>query len=159
DGAEKEIRAAIAEKPDVRLAHYNLALLAEQRGDLPRAIAEYTREIELHANSYKAAFNLGRVYGLVGDGNGQVDAYKKAIEINPTFAEGHLFLAKLYPDSSQNLDEAVRLARRGIELAPDSEYAPLGHYVIADVYSRQGRRADAEREAARGRALEGRTRH
>jgi arylsulfatase A-like enzyme/Tfp pilus assembly protein PilF len=158
-GAEKEIRDAIAEKPDVRLAHFNLALLAEQRGEMPRAIAEYTREIELHANSYKAAFNLGRLYGLVGDRSGQIDAYKKAIEINPSFGEGHLFLAKVYLDAGQNLDEAVRLARRGLELAPESEYAPLGHYIVADVYSRQGRSAEAEREAARGRALEGRTRH
>jgi len=153
-GAEREIRAAIAEKADVRLAHYNLALLAEERGDFQRAIAEYTREIELHANSYKAAFNLGRVYERVGDRRAQIDAYRKAIEMNPSFAEGHLFLAKAYLDQEHQLDEAVRLARRGIELAPASEYAPLGHYVLADVYSRQGRAADAAQEAARGRALE-----
>jgi len=74
--------------------------------------------------------------------------------MNPSFAEGHLFLAKAYLDQEQQLDEAVRLARRGIELAPTSAYAPLGHYVIADVYSRQGRAAEAAQEAARGRALE-----
>jgi tetratricopeptide (TPR) repeat protein len=74
--------------------------------------------------------------------------------MNPSFAEGHLYLAKLYLDMGQNLDEAVRIARKGIELAPDSEFAPLGHYVIADVYSRQGRRAESEQEASRGRALE-----
>ncbi len=153
-GAEREIRAAIAEKADVRLAHYNLALLAEQRGDFQRAIAEYTKEIELHANSYKASFNLGRLYERVGDRRAQIDAYRRAIEMNPSFAEGHLFLAKADLDAEQNLDEAVRLARRGLELAPTSEYAPLGHYVIADVLSRQGRRAEAEQEANRGRALE-----
>jgi len=74
--------------------------------------------------------------------------------MNPSFAEGHLFLAKAYLDQEQQLDEAVRLARRGIELAPRSDYAPLGHYVIADVLSREGRPAEAAREAARGRALE-----
>ena len=152
--AEREIRAAIAEKADVRLAHYNLALLAEQQGDLQRAIAEYTKEIELHASSYKAAFNLGRVYERMGDRSAQIAAFRHAIEMNPSFAEGHLFLAKVYLDREQNLDEAVRLARRGIELAPKSEYAPLGHYVIADIFSRQGRRSEAEQEAARGRALE-----
>jgi len=157
-GAEQEIREAIAEKPDVRLAHFNLALLAEERGDFQRAIAEYKREIELHANSYKAAFNLGRVYGRVGDRAAQIDAYRKAIDINPSFAEGHLFLAKLYLDGEQNFDEAARLARRGLELAPQSEFAPLGHYVIADIYSRQGRRAEAEQEAGLGRALERRSR-
>ncbi len=152
--AEREIRAAIAQKPDVRLAHYNLALLAEQQGDLQRAIAEYKNEMELHPNSYKAAFNLGRLYERVGDRPAQVAAYRKAIEMNPSFAEGHLFLAKLLLDLEQNLDEAVHLAHRGLELAPESEYAPLGHYVIADVYSRQGRTADAAKEAARGLSLE-----
>jgi hypothetical protein len=50
----------------------------------------------------------------------------------------------------------VELARKGIELAPDSPYAPLGHYVIADVYHRLGRHDLAEREAAIGRRLESR---
>ena len=76
------------------------------------------------------------------------------IAVNPAFAEGHLYLAKLYLDLGRDFNEAVRLARRGIDLAPASDYAPLGHYVIADVYSRRGRRAEAEQEAARGRALE-----
>jgi len=153
-GAEREIRAAIAQKPDVRLAHYNLALLAEQQGDLPRAIAEYNKEIELHANSYKAAFNLGRLYERAGDRQAQIAQYRKAIEMNPGFAEGHLFLAKAYLDAGQKLDEAVQLARKGIELEPRGEYAPLGHYVVADVFARQGRRVEAEQEAARGQALE-----
>jgi choline-sulfatase len=152
--AEREIRAAIAEKADVRLAHYNLALLAEEQGDAVRAIAEYKMEIELHPNSYKAAFNLGRLYERTGDRQAQLAVFKRAIEMNPSFAEGHLFLAKAYLDLAQNLAEAVRLARKGIELEPHGEYAPLGHYVIADVFSREGRRAEAEQEAALGRQLE-----
>jgi len=154
--AERDIHQAIADKPDVRLAHYNLALLAEQRGDFQGAIAEYRREIDLHAGSYKAAFNLGKLYERLGDREGQREAFRRAIELNPGFAEGHLFLAKLYLDFAQNLDEAIALARKGIELAPESEFAPLGHYVIADVYSRRGKPAEAQQEAARGRALESR---
>ena len=153
-GAEREIRAAIEEKADVRLAHFNLALLAEQQGDVPRAVSEYKKEIELHPNSYKAAFNLGRLYERTGDRPGQIAEFKEAIRMNPSFAEGHLFLAKAYLDLGQNLDEAVALARKGIELEPKGEYAPLGHYVMADVFGRQGRQADAEQEVARGQALE-----
>jgi tetratricopeptide (TPR) repeat protein len=152
--AEREIRQAIAEKPDVALAHFNLALLAEEHHDFPRAIAEYKKEVELHPQSYKAWFNLGKLYGGLGDSTAQIDAYRHATEANPYFAEGHLYLAKAYLDTQQNLDEAIRLARKGIELAPDSEFAPLGYYVIADIYSRQGRRAESEQEAARGRAVE-----
>jgi len=154
--ADREIRSAIDLKADVRLAHFNLALLAEQRGDLSAAVQEYKRELELYPASFKAEFNLGRLYEQIGDIPAQVQAYKKAIEINPNFAEGHLFLAKLYLDLNQTLDEAVRLARKGLELAPSSEFAPLGHYVIADVYAREGRMADSVRQAALGRALEAR---
>ncbi|HEY7006029.1 MAG TPA: tetratricopeptide repeat protein, partial [Sphingomicrobium sp.] len=90
----------------------------------------------------------------LGDRAAQIDAYKKAIEMNPSFAEGHLFLAKAYLDAGQDLDEAMRLSQKGVELAPRSEYAPLGHYVMADIYARRGKRAESDAEAARGRALE-----
>ena len=152
--AVADIQQAIAVKPDVRLAHYNLALIAEQQGDFQRAIAEYRKEIDAHAGSYKAAFNLSRLYSKLGDRSGEHEALQKAIELNPNFGEGYLYLAKFDLDTEQQLDEAVTLARKGIELAPNSEYAPLGYYVIADIYSRQGKTADAEREAARGRELE-----
>jgi arylsulfatase A-like enzyme/Tfp pilus assembly protein PilF len=153
-GAEREIRAALAEKADVRLAHFNLALVAEERGQSQDAVAEYKKEVELHPASYKAWFNLGKLYGQLGNGDGQIDAFQHAIDANPSFAEGYLYLAKLYLDQGRNFDDAVRLARKGIEAGPDSEYAPLGYYVIADVYSRQGKHALAEQEASRGRALE-----
>jgi choline-sulfatase len=153
-GAEREIRAAIVENPDVRLAHFNLALLAEQQGDLPRAIAEYEQELARHANSYKAAFNLSRLYERAGNGDEQVKALRLAIEVNPAFAEGHLFLAKAYLDREEHLDEAVVLARKGLALDPRGEHAPLGHYVLADIFGRQGRRIEAEQEAGRGQQLE-----
>jgi tetratricopeptide (TPR) repeat protein len=153
-GAEREIRAAIAENADVRLAHFNLALLAEQQGDLSRAIAEYEQELARHADSYKAAFNLGRLYERAGNKEGQVRALRLAIEVNPGFAEGHLFLAKAYLDRDQHLDTAAALARQGLALDPRGEYAPLGHYVLADIFGREGRRVEAAQEARRGRQLE-----
>src|SRR5690606_5005203 len=88
-GAEREIRAALAQKPDAKLAHYNLALIAEQRGDVRTAIREYQTEIDTQANAFKAAFNLGRLYEQLGDTAAQEAAYRKAIELNPGFAEGY----------------------------------------------------------------------
>ncbi|HEV2983979.1 MAG TPA: sulfatase-like hydrolase/transferase [Vicinamibacterales bacterium] len=152
---EREIRAALEQKASLRLAHFNLALAAEQRGDFTRAISEYRREIELYPSSYMAQFNLGKAYERLGNADGQLAAYRAAIESNPDFAEGHLFLAKLYLDLGK-FAEAIGLARRGTELQPEAELAPLGHFVIADVYAREGRVADAAREAAEGRRLAGR---
>ena len=89
---EREIQAALGDKPDLRLAHFNLALAAEERGDLNTATAEYKNEIELHAKSYMAYFNLGKVYDKLGNGAEQDRAFRSAIDSNPSFAEGHLFL-------------------------------------------------------------------
>ena len=154
--AEQEIRSALAQKDDVRLAHFNLALIAEQRGDLQTAALEYQKEIDMQASAYKAAFNLGRLREQQGDAGGQEAAYRKSIELNPRFAEGYFYLAKLYLDQGVRLDEAITLARRGLEVGPESEYAPLGHYVLADIYSRRGLVTEARREAERGREKEGR---
>lgn len=155
--AERLIREAIAAKEDLRLAHFNLALLAEQRGDKVLAEREYFEELKRHPDNYRAAFNLSRLYEQVGDREGQIGALKQSLTSNPYFAEGHFFLAKVYLDGGTNLDEAIRLARKGLEIAPRSEFAPLGHYVLADVYNRQGRGREAAREVALGRALEAST--
>lgn len=155
--AERLIREAIAAKPTLRLAHFNLALLAEQRGDVRTTEREYIEELKQHPENFKAAFNLSRLYEQVGDREGQIGALKQSIVSNPRFAEGHLFLAKVYLDGGTNLGEATQLALKGLELAPRSEYAPLGHYVLADIYNRQGRAREGAQELARGRALEGST--
>ena len=155
--AERLIKEAIATKPTVRLGHFNLALLAERRGDVRLAEREYYEELKAHPDSFKAAFNMSRLYEQLGDREGQIGALKQSIESNPYFAEGHLFLAKAYLDSNKNLDEAIQLARKALTLRPSPEVAPLAHYVIADIFSRQGRPADSQREAALGRALEQKT--
>jgi choline-sulfatase len=153
-GAERLIRQAISIKSDVRLAHFNLALLAERRGDVRAAEREYFEELKQHPDSFRAAFNLSRLYEQVGDREGQIGALKQSIESNPDFAEGYFFLAKAYLDAETNLGDAVRVAKKGLQLAPRSEYAPLAHYVLADVYNREGRATEAAQELARGRALD-----
>ncbi len=155
---EREIRAALDAKPDLKLAHFNLALAAEQRGDLGAAIAEYHKEIELHPRSYMAQFNLGKLYEKLGNPSEQAAEFRASISSNPAFAEGHLFLAKVCLDQGQ-LDEAVTEARKGLALNPGAEFAPLGHFVIADAYAREGHRQEAAREVAEGRKLAARTRH
>ena len=156
--AEQEIREAIRQREDVRLAHFNLAVIAESRGDAATAQQQYMKEIELHDRSFKAWFNLGRLYERLGDRDRQIAALEGAVEANPSFAEGYFYLAKAHLDARRDLRGAIDLARKGLSLAPDSPYAPLGHYVIADIYNRLGQPELAQREAALGRRLESRDR-
>ena len=87
----------------------------------------------------------------------EIDAYRHAIEMNPSFAEGHLYLAKALLDSGRDLDEAVTLARKGIELAPTSRVRAarlLRHRrrLLAPGQARGG--GAGSRQGARARAAE-----
>ncbi len=152
--AQRLFEEALTIQPDVRLAHFNLALLAEERGD-PRAAADfYRRELDYHPQSYRVQFNLGRLLDGLGDRYGAAEALEQSIEINPEFAFGHFFLAKSLVDRNEQLDRAMELARTGLELDPGSDMAPMGHYLLADIYTRLGQPAEAQRELASARALE-----
>jgi hypothetical protein len=54
----------------------------------------------------------------------------------------------------KEVDSSDNPSRRGLDASPEPDIAPLGHYVLADVYNRLGRPRDAEREAAAARRLE-----
>ena len=66
---------------------------------------------------------------------------------------GYLYLAKALLDAG-NLPAATEAAKQGLALKPERSIAPLGHYVLADIYSREGRENEAAREVALAQRLE-----
>jgi tetratricopeptide (TPR) repeat protein len=154
DRSETEILKALEMRPRIPDAHYNLGLLYEEKGDLKRAMEEYKKEIEIHPGAHPAHFNLALLYGKMGLLSEQVQELEEAIKANKGFARAYLFLAKAHLDRNENFEEAISLAKKGLELDPEAESAPLGHYVLADIYNRLGRWADYSSELQKGRALE-----
>jgi Tfp pilus assembly protein PilF len=67
------------------------------------------------------------------------------VAIEPTFGTGYLYLAQALLDDG-DLAGAEQSARHGLQNNPEPRMTPLGHYVLADIYERQGRAADARRE-------------
>lgn len=137
-------------------ARYNRALIFEVEGRLPAAAAAYREEIADHPESFKAYFNLGRLLERMGDGEGSLAALRGAVAANEEYAVGRLFLARALL-ANGDLTGAEREALRGLALDSKGPFTPLGHYVLADVYSRQGRGGEAAREAALGKEAEART--
>jgi tetratricopeptide (TPR) repeat protein len=154
DQAEKEIALSLEMRPRIPDAHYNLGLLYEEKGDIQRAIEEYKKEIEIHPAAYPAHFNLALVYAKLSLWREEVAELKEAIDSNKKFARSYLFLAKAYLDLNENFEEAITLANKGLALEPEAESAPLGHYVLADIYNRLGRTAEYAAEVEKGKALE-----
>jgi len=157
DEAERSLRDALNAKADEPMAHYDLGLIREARGEPANAIGEYEAEIARNPKTYQAHFNLAKLLAAAGRKADAVGHFQRAVDANPQFGSGYLYLAKARLDVD-DLDGAEAAAIKGMTLKPDSDIAPLGHYVLADVYSRRGRDKDAAREAAEGQRLEQRRR-
>jgi arylsulfatase A-like enzyme/Tfp pilus assembly protein PilF len=153
EDAKKEIGRALEMNEELPTAHFNLALIHEEENDVPAAIQAYEKELEISPKDFRSHFNVAKLYGKAGNGPKTREHFEKAIETNDKFAIGHLYLAKFYLDSGE-LEKAQELALKGIELGPEPSMAPLGHFILADVYNRQGRFDDAERELRKAQQLQ-----
>ena len=66
------------------------------------------------------------------------------IEQAPEKPRAYLYLARIVLKERQDLDEVETLARAGLDLTETAELKALGYYLLADVYSRQGRQTELE---------------
>jgi tetratricopeptide (TPR) repeat protein len=137
----------------LRTAHYNLGRIREARGDVAGAEALYRQELTVYPDHGRARFNLAQILRGRGNREGYLAELRQGVEQAPDFGACYWYLAR-EELAAGRLQEAADLARRGLEAQPVSEVAPLGHYVLADVYNRQGRPGDARAEVDRARRLE-----
>ena len=145
DDAERALKTALEKKPELALAHFDLGLAYEGQGQIDKAIEAYDKELATNPKAYRAAFNAAKLLQKIGRNRETVAHFRKAVEIDPSFGTGQLYLAKALFDAG-DLAGAEQWARSGLTNKPEPRIAPLGHYVLADVYERQGRAADAQRE-------------
>lgn len=153
DEAEKNLREALRLKPDQATANYDLGVLYEARNDAVRAAEAYEAEIKTNPKSYQAHFNLGKILSRVGRPKDAADHFKAALEANPSFGSAYMYLAKALLDAG-DLRESEAAALKGLQSNAERQVIPLGHYVLADVYTRMGRDREAARHVAIGKRLE-----
>ena len=151
--AETLVRQALALEPRLRTGAYNLARIREARGDVAGAESLYHEELQTYADNGRARFNLAQIRRARGDRQGYLGELNECVAKAQEFGACYFYLAREELDAGR-LDPAADLAKRGLEAQPRSDTAPLGHFVLADVYSRRGQAKQAEEEAAKGRKLE-----
>ncbi len=142
DQAETVLDQIVAEHPKFPLAHYHLGLLYEEQGRLEEARAAYADEVELYPSSVLARFNLGDILFRLGDPAAAEREMRVLITESPETAKPYLFLARVLLQQEEDLPEVERLARAGLVRTEDDELKVLGYYLLADVYSRQGRQSE-----------------
>ncbi len=156
DAAESEIKLALSIERSIPLlnAHFNMALLHEARGEISQAIQEYEKEKEISPFNHRPYFNLGLIFAKAKETDKAIAEFGECIAKNESYADAYVFLAKAYMESQRNLDEAIRLAIKGIDLNPSKRTAILAHFVRADLYNRQGKDKKSQQHVARAKELQ-----
>jgi TolB-like protein/Tfp pilus assembly protein PilF len=127
DAAERYFNLALSKDPNYARAHVGLALLWAGRQQMgfvppaeaaPKAKAAALRAVELDDTLAEAHYVLATVYTW-SDWNWPAgeSEYRRAIQLNPGFADAHTFYASLL-NGIRRPDEAMVEARRSLELDP-----------------------------------------
>jgi tetratricopeptide (TPR) repeat protein len=156
--AERLVRRGLELEEDLRSSRFNLGRILEARGDVSDAERLYREELSQFADNGRARFNLAQLSRQRGDEAGFLAELRASTEKAPEFGPAFFFLAREELRAGR-LDAAAELARKGLAVDKGSQVAPLGHYVLADVYTRQGKRAEADDEVAKARHIQSARRH
>jgi len=137
--------------PNSSRAHLNLghALLAEK--SYREASAELRRSLEINPSSYgnyASILDLGICCYNQKYYKDAEEAFKTVIEFHPNDApEAYYDLGRIYAETGRQQD-SVNILLKGISVDPN--YA-LTHLLLADLYMRQDKKADALREGIEAR--------
>ncbi|HEX9924498.1 MAG TPA: tetratricopeptide repeat protein, partial [Anaerolineae bacterium] len=124
-------------EPDKALSYNNRGNARRLQGDLPEAIADYDRAIELDPHYATAYNNRGLACRLRGDVTGAVSDYETAHKLQPDDLSIVVDLVSAYMAAGQS-EQGRHLGETGLARLPESEYYQraclevlLGHTELA----------------------------
>ncbi len=149
DAAIAEFEASVQQKPDNAEAWFDLGGAYEIRSDkqaepartagFRKAIESYYKCIALDRRHHRAFYNIGVVHGRLQDVDGEINAYRKAIELEPGYTPALYNLAFALRDKGDRAGAIAALER---------------YIALVGASSAEARfRAAAEAELARLRAM------
>lgn len=108
--------AFIRDNPRADWAYVTRGSAYRAKGDLDRAIADYTKAFELNpsAHGYLARGNAWRAKR---EFDRAIADYKKALELSPKYSDAYLGLGNIYTDKKQ-YDAALAAYSKAVELDP-----------------------------------------
>ncbi len=145
--AETHLTKALLLDPGLSVAHTSLGLVKMRQRNFPEAKKHLEKAIAGDQKNHFAHFNYAYIlsresmneFGFVSGFSPETskkmrDSLRRAIEINPQFAESYHLLAFVNMVSGEGLDESLVLLNKGLALQPgNQDYALLA----AQIYLRQ----------------------
>ena len=148
---------ALAVTPNNDVAHYNLALLAMDRGRIDGAIRHFEAalagsgggETSSHLSAALVHNNLGIALARKGLEEEAMAHYRKAVELRDDFADAHTNLATLLLAKGATT-EAIQHFRKALSLPPEDAQS---HLRLAKALEQSGETEEARQEYRRALAL------
>ncbi len=106
--AEVAYRVAVEADAEFAAPRHNMGNLSLRRDDPDRAVYWYTLAIKLQKNNPYAHYHLGLALDQVGDSEGSIKAFRRAIALKHDYAEPRNMLAAAYRRLGR-MDEAERV--------------------------------------------------
>jgi tetratricopeptide (TPR) repeat protein len=122
--AETLWRDTLAKNPGCWLAHNNLGLLLEHRGEAFAAEEQYRQALQIYPDDVKAHINLGNALVRQGEAPEAIEQYQEALRIKPDYARAHINLGNVLLLQG-NLREAIGHYEEALRIDPDSAEAHL----------------------------------
>jgi superkiller protein 3 len=122
DEAAAEYQEALRPKNDYAHTHENLGTVLFRQGRLDEAIPEFKQAIRIKPDNYRAHFNLAVVLLHQGRLADAIPEFKEAIRLKPDLVDACRACAEILATATdprlRDGAQAVKLARRAVELAP-----------------------------------------
>ncbi|MFL6229421.1 MAG: tetratricopeptide repeat protein [Pyrinomonadaceae bacterium] len=138
DAAEARLKQALALAPDSALAHASLGMVRVRQGKFDEAEAELRQAVAGNSQNYLAHYYYAYAVQRKTVREGQMvmsfpaedarvmrEELKRAIALNPSFAESYYLLAFVSVVTGEELDEAARLLEQARKLEPNRQAFPL----------------------------------
>jgi len=145
DEAVRADRAALVLSPNSAVAHNGLGLLAVDLNRPQDALKEFERAATIDSNNASYSTNLGNARRAVGDVSGAEQAYRRALEVDPTAGDAVNGLGVLLVETKRPT-EAIPLFERAIAAAPDFQEARLNLGIALQESGQIARAADTYRQ-------------
>jgi tetratricopeptide (TPR) repeat protein len=127
-------RDTLAQNPACWMAHHNLGLALEEKGQIDEAIRQCQETIRLKPDYAEAHNNLGFALVKKGLEDEAISQYQQALRLKPDYLKAHNNLAKVLEKKGLE-DEAISQYQQALRLKPDN---PNAHINLGIVLEKKG---------------------
>lgn len=125
-----------------------LASLYEEKNDMDKAGAWLKKGLEVFPESADLYYHRGLLLERQGDRKGALADMYRAIELDDKYYEAMNFIAYSYAEQGEQLDEALKLARRALELNNEGHIVDTLGWVLFKIGRFSEARGELEAAAA-----------